>query len=375
MNKHYEIVVVGAGMAGASLAAELATEASVLLIEMETQPGYHTTGRSAALFAPTYGPAPIRALTRASTAFYKSPPAGFSEHPLLTPRGVIMLANHQQLPALDKLIEQMSAEGEVSRLSAAQMLERVPLLRSDYVAAGMLDESSQDIDVHGLHLGYLRLFRQRGGKLAVNARVESIEPDQGRWTITGRGTPVSAAIVVNAAGAWAEQLGAMAGAAPIGLVPKRRTAMLVSAPAQFNPQHWPAVVDVQEQFYLKPDAGRLLISPADETPSEPTDAQPEEYDIALCVDRIQTAFDLPVTQIKNSWAGLRSFVADGAPVCGFDPAVAGLFWLAGQGGYGIQTAPALARTAAALLLGKPVPSDVLDQGLDVNTIGPQRLGR
>ncbi len=373
MQEHYEFLVIGAGMAGASVAAELAPHGKVLLLEAESQPGYHTTGRSAALFAPTYGPPPIRALTRASAGFYDAPPAGFAAHPLLQARGALMLARSNQLESLDALIQEMSPEGPVTRLNARQMRERVPILKADYVAAGMLDESSRDIDVHLLHQGYLSQLRQSGGKLQVNARVDQIDFANSRWTVTFGQRSASADIVINAAGAWAEQVGALAGAMPIGLTPKRRTALTVAAPPATDIDSWPAVVDIDEQFYIKPDAGRLLLSPADETPSEPTDAQPEEMDIAICIDRVQTAFDLPVNRLESKWAGLRSFVADKNPVCGFDPGLSGFFWLAGQGGYGIQTAPALARTAAALARGEKVPDDIIEQGLQLASIAPERL--
>ena len=371
----FDIVVIGAGMAGASAAAELAPHARVLLLEMESAPGYHTTGRSAAVFAETYGPPPIRALTRASAAFYENPPAGFAEHPLLSGRNILMIARGDQLEALDRLIEELSDSAALERLDAAGTRSRSPLLREGYAAGSMLDRNGRDIDVDGLHQGYLRAFRSAGGTVATNAEVTGLIWDGDGWQVACKSGTFAAPVVVNAAGAWADHVGALAGAAKIGLVPKRRTALTVAAPEGADPDSWPITIDVEEQFYLKPEVGKLLISPADETPSPPCDAQPDEYDIAVCVDRIETAFELSVRQIESKWAGLRSFVADKSPVCGYDTVVPGFFWLAGQGGYGIQSAPALSRTAAALVLERPVPQDIIDQGLDVADIAPQRLER
>jgi D-arginine dehydrogenase len=370
----FDIIVIGAGMAGASVAAELATQAKVLLREMESAPGYHTTGRSAAVFAETYGPPPIRALTRASAAFFEAPPAGFAQHPLLSGRDIMMIARADQFDALDRLIDEVSGAATVERLDALQTRARSPLLRDGYAMASMLDSNGRDIDVNGLHQGYLRAFRAAGGTIATDVQVSGLEHSGDIWHVSGGTGGFTAPVVVNAAGAWADQIGGKAGAVPIGLVPKRRTAITVAAPDGANPDVWPITIDVEEQFYVKPDAGKLLMSPADETPSPPCDAQPEEIDIAICVDRVETAFDLSVRHIESRWAGLRSFVADKAPVCGYDPGAPGFFWLAGQGGYGIQSAPGLSRTAAALVLQRPVPQDVLDQGLDPADISPRRPG-
>ncbi len=369
----YDFAVIGAGIAGASVAAELAPHGATLLLEMEPQPGYHTTGRSAALFAESYGPAPIRALTRASAAFFEAPPEGFSPHALLAPRGVAMIARADQIAALDALMEELSDAKGITRLDGDETRRRLPLLREGYAAGAMFDARARDIDVNALHHGFLRTFRNGGGTLATRAEVKALERDGNRWRIA---TPVgdfSAAMVVNAAGAWADEIGRLAGAARIGLVPKRRTAMTVAVPGGLTAEAWPMAVDVEEAFYLKPESGRFLISPADETPSEPCDAQPDEMDIAVCVDRIETAFDLQVRRIENKWAGLRSFVADKSPVCGFDSIADGFFWLAGQGGYGIQTSPALGRLAARLVTGRPVDSFIMDEGLDLASLSPARL--
>ncbi|WP_334129828.1 NAD(P)/FAD-dependent oxidoreductase [Sneathiella sp.] len=370
----YDIAVIGAGIAGASIAAELAPKASVLLLEMESQPGYHTTGRSAAAFIDTYGPAPVRALTRASEPFYCNPPTGFTEHQLLTPRGILMVAREDQLALLEAEIIELSDAPDLRQVNAAEIEAAMPLLRKGYAKAGLVNNDVSDIDVHALHQGYLKMLRGSGGAIKLGTEVTALERKNGLWHIVTRDAVFTASRIVNAAGAWADDIGALAGASPIGLVPKRRTAMMIAAPAGMNPDPWPMVIDIAEEFYLKPDAGRLLISPADETPAPAGDVQPEELDIAICIDRIETAFDLSVRRIENKWAGLRSFVADKSPVCGFDDKAPDFFWLAGQGGYGIQSAPALAKLAASLVLGRDVPSYILDEGLKLSDIAPGRPG-
>ncbi|MEM1264476.1 MAG: FAD-dependent oxidoreductase [Pseudomonadota bacterium] len=369
----YDVAVIGAGIAGASVAAELSATAKVVLLEMEERPGYHTTGRSAAVFAPSYGPQPIRALTRASADFFLRPPEGFAEHPLVGPRGVLFVARQDQLPQLEAAYADLSAEADLGRLDPAGAIARQPLLRPGYVAGGIDDQACLDIDVHALHQGYLRLFASLGGRLVTRAEVQHLSRAAGQWTLTCRNGTVRASVIVNAAGAWAEHVGQMAGAETIGLVPKRRTALIVGAPDGMTLDQCPLVVDIDEEFYLKPDAGRILISPANEDPDRPSDVQPDEMDIAICIDRIERAFDFEVRRIENRWAGLRSFVADKAPVVGHSRRVEGFFWLAGQGGYGVQTAPALARLAAAAVLERPAPAHILAAGLTPEDIGVGRL--
>lgn len=369
----FEIAVIGAGMAGASVASELGASHRVVLLERESQPGYHTTGRSAALFSETYGPPPIRALSRASASFYDGPPPGFTTVPLLLPRGVLMIAREDQMGTLDALYEEVAGRTAMQRVDARGARSLMPLLREGYVAAGLREDSARDIDVHALHQGYIRRFRANGGEIRTSAEVLSIDHSSGKWFVETTQGAIRADVVVNAAGAWADDIARMAGVSPVGLVPKRRTAMIIPTSDNHDPAGWPMTIDIDEEFYLKPDAGRLLISPADETPSPPCDAQPEELDIAICVDRIERAFDLSVTRIENRWAGLRSFVKDKSPVVGFDPVAQGFFWLAGQGGYGIQAGPALGQLAAAMIAGKAIPSHIADEDLDIGMIAPSRL--
>ncbi len=374
-----DFLVIGAGMAGASAAYELAGHGRVLLLERESQPGYHSTGRSAALYSQTYGHPTVRALTVASWGFYTEPPAGFTDHPLLTPRGVLLVARADQAD----LLEQALADGRrlapaILRLDREQTLARAPFLRPDYPIGAVWEPEARDIDVHALHHGYLRGLKARGGRIVTDAEVLALTRRDGAWVAEGAAGRFAAPVVVNAAGAWADALASLAGASPIGLVPKRRTAITFD-PVFADPADrqgldgWPMVIDVAERFYLKPDAGRLLASPADETPVPPCDVQPEEIDIAETVDRLEQAARFSVRRLAHSWAGLRSFVADRVPVVGFDGEAEGFFWLAGQGGYGIQTAPAMARSAAALATGGDLPEDVRALGVGKADLSPARL--
>lgn len=372
--KRYDYLIVGGGIAGASIASELGRKSRVCLVEAETRPGLHATGRSAALFAPTYGGREIRALTRASRAFFDQPPVGFSQTPLLTPRGCLYIARIDQKESISIMQEAIQASGgNATRLTKADALRNIPQLRSDYVDEALLDADAMDIDVDALHQGFLRTGRNFGVEVLAGARITSLARRAGLWETEIAGETVRAHVLVNAAGAWADEVGAVCGAQRIGLRPLRRTAFLVDPPQGADIGCWPAVIDVDEAFYFKPDAGKLLLSPADETLVEPGDAQPEELDIAIGADRVQTALDIEIRRVSHSWAGLRTFAPDRVPVIGFDPEVDGLFWCAGQGGYGIQTAPALARTAAALALGESVPTDVAAEGLTAASLSPSRF--
>jgi D-arginine dehydrogenase len=370
----YDFVVVGAGIAGASIAYELARRGSVCLIEAETRPGFHATGRSAALFAPSYGGREIRALTRASRRFFDRPAEGFCEHPLLAPRGCLYIARADQFDRLERRVATIRASGGmVIGIDPQEARAQVPLLRAGYLAGAAVDADAMDIDVDGLHQGFLRGARSAGAKLMTATQATTLKRRDGVWSIALDAGTIRAAVLVNAAGAWADELAAACGARRIGLEPLRRTALLVDVPAGVDIRRWPAVIDTDEQFYFKPDAAQLLISPADETPQAPGDAQPDELDVAIGVDRVQGALDIDVKRVRHSWAGLRTFSADRVPVIGFDAEVEDFFWCAGQGGYGIQTAPAMARTAAALATRDPLPTDVVLEGLSAGDISPRRF--
>ncbi len=372
----YDIIIAGAGIAGASIAYELANRHSVCILEAEPQPGMHATGRSAALFAPSYGGSEIRAVTRASRAFFDNPPPEFGDRPLLGQRGCLYPARGDQRERLGRTFDAVRASGgEVELIAPADAIALIPLLRESYVAAAMLDRGAMDIDVNALHQGFLRGARASGAVLRTGSRASKIQRRNGAWFIELGGDVIAAPTLVNAAGAWADQVAESCGARAMGLQPLRRTAMLVDVPENTDVRRWPAVIDVDEQFYFKPDAGKLLLSPADETPDQPGDAQPEELDIAIGVDRVQAALAIDVRRVSHSWAGLRTFAPDRVPVVGFDPDVPGLFWCAGQGGYGIQTAPAMARLSAALIQRQSTPPDLIGEGLCTENLSPFRFGR
>ena len=372
----FDFAVVGAGIAGVSAAYHLAPHAKVVVLEREPVAAYHTTGRSAALHSETYGSPEIRAITVASGRFYRQPPAGFTDHPLLTPRGALIAGRAEQQADLQKAAAEFAAlVPSVRWLDAAETLRRQPLLTPAAAAGGAIFEpEADDMDVAAIHGGFLKGARAAGGVLRLNAEVARLERRDGLWTIGLRdGESVRARTVVNASGAWADVVAGLAGAAAVGLVPKRRTAFTFDAPVGIDLARLPMVIDFDETWYVKPEVGQFLVSPADETPSAPCDAQPEELDIAIAVDRIETSTTLRVARIKNKWAGLRSFVADKNLVVGYDPAVDGFFWLAGQGGYGIQTAAAAGRLAASLALGQGLPADIANLGVGEAALSPRRF--
>ncbi len=367
-----DIIILGAGMAGASLAAMVADERRVLIIEVEDQPGRHATGRSAAMFAETYGNATIRALTRASRQFLLSPPPGFCETPLLSPRSALFVSDEGRLALLDR--EEASASNVYRRLSGAGARSIVPILKEGWCAAALFDESGYDIDVAALLQGFLRAAKKQGATLILGARETDIHRLAGEWRVTTAAGAFSAPTLVNAAGAWGDLVARSAGAAPVGLQPKRRSAFLTPAPDGEDVRRWPLVIDIGEEFYFKPDAGQLLISPANEDLEVPCDAAPDDLDIAIAVDRFENATSARVKTIRHRWAGLRTFAADRSPVIGFDPNTDGFFWLVGQGGYGIQTAPAAAMTAAAMILGRPLPDEVAREGVTGKDLAADRAG-
>jgi D-arginine dehydrogenase len=374
MVERADFIIVGAGIAGASLAYELAKDASVILLEREDQPGFHSTGRSAAVFTEIYGNAVIRALTVASGPFFGAPPDGFSDYPLWNARPLIMIAREDQVVELDALYEQaVKLVPALQKLNATEVRRFLPMLRADYVDSGLLEAGAKDLDVNAIHAGFLRGARSGGARLLNRAEVRALTRDADGWTVETTGGVVCGGVVVNAAGAWADEIAVLAGAAPIELVPKRRSAFTFSINPPQRVDGWPTIIDISEEFYFKPDAGKLLGSPADETPSLPCDAQPEEIDIAIAVDRICQAADFTVKTVDSKWAGLRSFVSDKTPVVGYDDRIDGFFWLAGQGGYGIQTSPALSRTAASLLRKSGMPSDVDSLGVTAAKLSPSRL--
>lgn len=373
----WDVVVVGAGMAGASVGWQLAQAGQrVLLLERESQPGYHTTGRSAALFEEHYGPEQVQALTRASRAFYEHPPAGFVDTPILHPRGVMYVGTAAHKSLIDAAYaEAVEHSPDAQRLDGEALRTIVPVLNASIVD-GFVDDGARDIDVNALHQGFLRGLRHAHGELWCNAEVTALTHDGNtrRWTIAlADGRSVQTAIVVNAAGAWADGIGELAGARAIGLVPARRSAFTFAVPEGMDATHWPAVISADESFYFKPDAGQLLGSPANADATYPHDVQPEEEDIATGIWNIEQATTLQIRRPSHTWAGLRSFVADGEMVIGWDDSVPNLFWVAAQGGYGIQSAAAYSLLARNLLLDEPIDESLLAQGVRLEALEPVRL--
>ena len=368
-----DCLVIGAGIAGASVAAALAGRVSVAVLETEAHAGYHATGRSAALYSALYGNATIRALTRASLGHFLAPQPGQSGQPLLRERPTLFLVGAGQEDLAAAFTAQDDVRERTTALTVAQVLARVPLLQRDRIAGALLDESSADIDVDLLHQGFLRVARAAGAALRLGEPLRALTREGGGWRAQTPAGEIHAGLVINAAGAWADEVAAMAGVAPVPLQPLRRTAVLIELPEGVDAGGWPAVVAIDESQYFKPDAGLLLISAADETPSPPCDAQPEALDVAIAVDRFETLTGRPVRRVRHRWAGLRVFSPDRTPVIGFEPGVPGFFWCAGQGGYGIQTSPALGRAAAALALGEGLPEDLLALGIGARCMSPARF--
>ena len=371
----FDFLVIGAGISGASAAYELAASGSVALLEAESVPGYHSTGRSAALYTRNYGVPVVQRINAASHGFFTNPPEGFAERPLLTPRGALTVAAPGDEHRLDPILALSSEGNEIERISAARTLELAPLLRAECVSAAAYEPGVMDMDVNALHQGYLRGLRHRGGSLFCNARIETLSRHGGIWRATAGDASFEGRIVVNAAGAWADKVAALAGAAPIGFVPKRRTAIVVDEPKGIDVGALPSVEFVDGEAYLKPDAGKIMASPGDQTPVEPQDIQPEEWDMAVLVDWLEKRTHISVRRIASSWAGLRTFAADGAPVAGFDPAVDDFFWLAGQGGFGIMMAPTLGRVAAGLITSGHMPGDLAAAGLCAQDICATRFSK
>jgi D-arginine dehydrogenase len=360
----HDVAIIGAGMAGSSLAAELAPHASVLLLEAEDAPGYHATGRSAAFWEETYGGPGVVPLTLASGKY-------LDDNGFLTPRGALYVGRAQDRGAMDAHVAAFAGTGVVThRLTPAALADKVPHIRPEWSEA-LHQPACADIDVAGLHQHCLGLARRHGVAVSCRARIAGLVRTDGVWTITSeRGEVWRAATIVNAAGAWADDIARFAGVQPIGIAPLRRTVAVLRVEPQ-APADLPLVLDINGGFYFKPDAGRLWLSPHDEIPSAPCDAAPEEIDVAIAIDRFQQVTDWRIAAVERRWAGLRSFAPDRLPVYGFDPQAAGFFWFAGQGGFGIQTAPAAARLAAQVLLGQG--ADAMTARINPAMFSPRRF--
>ncbi len=365
-----DVAVIGAGMAGVSIAYELAAHASVLVLEQEDVLAKHTTGRSAAAFLESYGSPVVRALTRASRAAYDSAPDGLGTPSLLSPRPLLMIGRADQEASLTQLVAEVG--GALRPVAVDDAIQLCPPLDPEYVACAAVDVTAMDIDVMALHHGYVAGLARRKGSIMRGARVLGLTTDGDGWRVRTTDDPLDAGAVVNAAGAWADEVAMLASLEPIGLQPKRRTIAICAGTRDDDITNWPLVVDADEQFYFKPEAGRdLLVSPGDTTPVAPQDARPQDEDVALGIERVNAATTLGLRHVRTAWAGLRTFAPDFNPVVGPDPRVPGFFWFAGQGGYGIQMAPALAWVGAALLRGGSLESVV--PGVEVATLSVTRL--
>ena len=376
MNPEFsDFLIVGGGIAGAALGARLARHGRVRVLEMENQPGYHSTGRSAAVFSESYGNSMVQALTRASRNFFYHPPAGFAVIPLVKPRSVLLpIRAAQEGAPLEAFLREHGRAAGFERISSQQAHALCPILRTEDLIGALLTHSVADIEVHEFHQGYLRQLKAAGGSLVMGCRVSGLKRDNdGLWSVATTVGEFQSRIVVNAAGAWAGEIAALAGATNVGLEPLRRTAVLIEAHAQTHLQSWPMIVDIEDQFYIKPEAGMLMLSPADESPSNACDAQPDELDIAIAVDRAERATTLQIKRIVHKWAGLRTFVPDRTPVIGHDSEAPGFFWLAALGGFGIQTAPAVAELATDLLLGRQISNGLTDFGVDAAACAAARF--
>ena len=374
MSESTDFLIIGGGIAAASVGYWLAPHGRVTLLEREAQPGYHSTGRSAALFMESYGTPQVRALTMTSRAFLQSPPQGFAEHPLLGPRGAMMVATHGQEALLAEhwdILRAMAPHAQL--LDSAGACARVPALRPGKVLGAVYEPDAADMDVHAIHQRYLRGLRHAGGRVVCDAEVTALTRVGGLWRAQAGGQVYEAPVVLNAAGAWADVVAALAGLPGIGLEPRRRSAFIFAPPEGMNTSGWPMTGGVSEDWYFKPDAGMLLGSPANADPVAPHDVQPEEMDIALAIHRIEEMTTLPIRRPTRTWAGLRSFVADGDLVGGFDVHAPGFFWVAAQGGYGIQTSAAMGEICAALARGLPVPERIAAFGLTADMLSPSRL--
>jgi D-arginine dehydrogenase len=365
-----DFIVIGAGIAGTSAAATLARHGSVILLEMESQPGYHATGRSAAFFAAAYGGGTIRGLTGLCEPFFLSPPEGFSEAPLIRLRDCMFFGRADQQATLQQMQEDNT---RLIALNGDEVNRRVPILSPETIDGAMWDKMGGDLDVDAILQGFLRQLKRRQGRFLNQTRVDSLVRNNGVWEVGAGGEVLKAPVVVNAAGAWADPVAVLAGLAPLGITPLRRTALTIDPPDGIDITDWPLMIEADELFYFKPDAGQLLISPADETPSPPCDAQAEDIDVAIGVDRFEKATGIEIHRVNHSWAGLRTFAPDHCFVAGYDPRTEGFFWLAGQGGYGVQSAPGMAQLATSMATGS-APETGFEGVMDyVDDVKPERL--
>jgi len=371
----YDVAIIGAGIAGAGVAASIANTARTVLLEAEERPGYHTTGRSAAFYAESYGGHKVQPLTKASKDWYFKTISPLSETLMVKKRGAVHVNWQDGENALDSFLGALKPLSQsLNKVDAAQCEALCTLIAAGDVKGGVYDPDCCDIDVDGVHQFFLRTAKHDGCGFVYDFSVDTVVRSNGVWVLTSsRGETLRAKTLVNAAGAWADDVARRAGVGPLGLVPKRRTVGVFELLGHPVSPEWPLVLDLGERFYFKPEGQHLLLSPADETPSEPCDAQPEMEDIARAVDRFERATGYRLGRCSAKWAGLRTFAADRCPVFGFDQDVPDFFWCAGQGGFGIQTAPAAATLCGALLLNTDLPHSFEACEITASTYAPQRF--
>ena len=371
MANNSDILVIGGGIAGLSAAAELSKSARVTVLEAEEQIGFHSSGRSATMVHYALGDRLVRELTLASRGFFDSPPPGFSDVPLGHRMTVLVHGREDERVRLDALYEELAIFAELERLDARGVHQLCPLLRED-ARHGIADRNGTRLDPHALLQGNLRMMRSNGGVLETGSRVSAIERKGSTWDVrTEAGNTYSAAILVNAAGSWADEVARLAGVEPLGLEPKRRTIITFDAPAGTDLDGLPFAKTVGDELYFAPESGRLFASPMDEVPSGPCDAQPDEYEVALAAHRMEERTVVKVGRIHSRWAGLRTFTLDRHPAAGFAKDAEGFFWLAGQGGFGLQTSPAMSRIAASLIFGTSWPA----MDVSAEDLNPGRFAR
>ena len=370
-----DFIIIGSGIAGMSAAYRLSDHGKVIVLEKEAHLGYHTTGRSAAFFTENYGNKTIRALTKASRDFLENPSESFLNNPLMSLNGgVLMIANSNQTDVVEKELKYAHENtAKVFEISKKEALKMVPALKGSYLDRALHEPYSKVMDVDLIHQGYARGAKINETKIYFNQEVISISKDKNLWNIKTKNEVYSAPIVINAAGAWCDEIALLANCKPLGIKPKRRTIIIFKNTDNYIINQWPVVIDIKDNFYFKPEAGKFLASPADETDSPPCDAQPEEIDIALTVERLEKATNLKIKNIEHKWAGLRSFYSDRTPVVGEDNNNSGFFWLAGQGGYGIMTSPSISKILESLITGKKWPKKLEELSINENTLSPNRF--
>ncbi len=367
-----DFIVIGGGIAGVAAAANLAPHGSVVLLEMEDTLAYHTSGRSAAMLVENYGSAGSRPLVKAARPFLENPPEGSVDAPLLSDRAVMWVAGPDSRADLEEKAAKGRANGADSTiLDGDEVVSHMPSMRREWVTAGLYESSGADIDVAALHQAFVRIARRHDAEIHTGGRVSAITRDGGSWTVTSGERKLEAPVIVNASGAWGDRIAALTGIDPIGLQPYRRTAFMV--PGFAESARWPMIVEIDEQWYLRPDGVQFLCSLAEEEPSEPTDPRPRMEDVALAIERINTATTLDIRTVNSQWTGLRTFSPDRDLVIGEDPTAPGFFWLVGLGGIGMQTSPAYGALIAAQVLDSPLPPDLVAAGVDPERTSPARF--